>query len=64
LYDCFYVAVITYSNALHALDRVREDRYCVDVILIDVNMPNMDGHEFLQRIRMEIDVPVIGVSLN
>ncbi|KAG4999291.1 hypothetical protein JHK87_020363 [Glycine soja] len=56
--------VITYSNALHALDRVREDRYCVDVILIDVNMPNMDGHEFLQRIRMEIDVPVIVMSLD
>lgn len=33
-----------------------------DLIVLDINLPGMDGFEFLQTIRTRIDVPVIIVS--
>ena len=44
--------VITASNGEEALRKVREDR--PRLILLDVNMPKMDGLEVLRRLR-EID---------
>ncbi|KAG4914891.1 two-component response regulator ARR14 isoform X1 [Glycine max] len=58
----FYDAVITFSDAPLALNYVRENKGCVDVILIEVHMPNMDGFQFLHRVGKEINVPVIMMS--
>jgi len=55
------VAVITYSNALLALNHVRRNKEGIDLILIDVGMPNLDDYELVKEIRKEIDVPFIGV---
>ena len=49
-----------YSNAESALLRVSEDRF--DLIVLDINLPGMDGFEFLQDIRPRIDVPLLIVS--
>lgn len=57
----FYDAVITFSDAPLALNYVRENKGCVDVILIEVHMPNMDGFQFLHRVGKEINVPVISM---
>jgi two-component system chemotaxis response regulator CheY len=51
------------SNGLEALDLLR--REWVDVILTDINMPGMDGEEFLERLnRDELlrSIPVIVIS--
>ncbi|MCL2791846.1 MAG: response regulator transcription factor [Spirochaetaceae bacterium] len=34
----------------------------IDLIILDINLPGMDGFEFLQTIRKEYDIPVIIVS--
>ena len=44
-----------------ALNLVREKKDRIDVILIEVHMPTMNGYEFLQHVSKEIDVPVIGM---
>jgi two-component system, chemotaxis family, chemotaxis protein CheY len=47
-----------------ALDRLREHPD-IDLVLLDVNMPNMNGLEFLAQLRAErtwADLPVIIIS--
>ena len=55
--------VMTANNGAEALRIAREHEF--DVILSDISMPEMDGFEFLQRLR-EIDgredVPVIAIT--
>jgi two-component system chemotaxis response regulator CheY len=51
------------SDGQEALDRLKQAR--VGLILSDINMPNMDGLEFLGRIRADTawkDVPVIMIT--
>ncbi|HTV04982.1 MAG TPA: response regulator [Acidobacteriaceae bacterium] len=51
------------SNGLEALDVLRRAR--VDLILSDINMPNMDGLEFLRQMRAQElapDVPVVMIT--
>ncbi len=43
-----------------ALEMTHADR--PDLILLDVMMPNMDGFQFLSRLRMELEVPVIMIT--
>ena len=55
--------VMTASNGAEALRLARENEF--DVILSDISMPEMDGFEFLQRLRKidgRQDVPVIAIT--
>jgi signal transduction histidine kinase/ActR/RegA family two-component response regulator len=55
--------VMTASNGAEALRIARENYF--DVILSDISMPEMDGFEFLQRLRKidgRQDVPVIAIT--
>jgi two-component system chemotaxis response regulator CheY len=40
------------SNGLEALERLRENG-CMDVAMVDWNMPEMNGYEFLQAVRSD-----------
>lgn len=53
------VAVATFSDAPDALNYVLENKDRIDVILVDVHLPNMDGYEFLKHATKEINVPII-----
>lgn len=51
------------SSGVEALDVLRQER--VNLILSDINMPNMDGLEFLRQMRAQelaSDVPVIMIT--
>ncbi|PVZ20684.1 MULTISPECIES: CHASE domain-containing protein [unclassified Pseudomonas] len=57
--------VQTCSNGLQALECLRLHPATFDAVLMDVQMPEMDGYEATQRLREELglrDLPVIAVT--
>lgn len=55
--------VVTASNGQEGLERAAAEK--PDVILLDMNMPVMDGHEMLERLRADEtlkSIPVIMVT--
>ena len=49
--------VRTYSDGVAALEGINEDP--VDLAILDIKMPRMDGMELLRRLRRETNMPVI-----
>ncbi|RWR76470.1 two-component response regulator ARR2-like protein isoform X1 [Cinnamomum micranthum f. kanehirae] len=54
--------VTTCSKAVVALSMLRERKDGFDLVLSDVYMPDMDGFKLLERIGLEMDLPVIMMS--
>ncbi|HEY0209874.1 two-component system sensor histidine kinase RcsC [Acerihabitans sp.] len=55
--------VITANDGVDALGTLQKQS--VDIILTDVNMPNMDGYQLTRRLRGQgVQLPVIGVTAN
>ncbi|MEN6409420.1 MAG: response regulator transcription factor [Anaerolineaceae bacterium] len=52
--------VLTASDGLEALDAVHQAN--PDLILLDIMMPNMDGYQFISRLRRETETPVIMIT--
>ncbi|PIA61201.1 hypothetical protein AQUCO_00300615v1 [Aquilegia coerulea] len=63
LRNCLY-EVITCSRAVVALSMLRERTYSFDIVLSDVHMPDMDGFKLLEHIGLEMDLPVIMMSVD
>jgi two-component system, chemotaxis family, chemotaxis protein CheY len=56
-------AVEEAANGVEGLERLLGDRF--DLIVVDINMPKMDGYEFVTQLRKDPDcltVPVMTVS--
>lgn len=49
-------SVITAENGLDALEKIK---FVPDIILLDINMPKIDGLEVCRRIRDKISCPII-----
>lgn len=52
--------VVTAPNGLEALNLLEKEQ--IDLVILDVMMPVMDGHQTLYRLRQKYDVPVIFLS--
>ncbi|WOK94517.1 two-component response regulator ORR26 isoform X1 [Canna indica] len=63
LRKCSY-EVTTCSLATEALDILRERRDRFDIVISDVNMPDMDGFKLLEHVGLEMDLPVIMMSID
>ncbi|KAM6565869.1 hypothetical protein CsatA_024997 [Cannabis sativa] len=61
LRTCLY-EVTKCNRAEHALNLLRENKNGYDVVISDVHMPDMDGFKLLERIGLEMDLPVIMMS--
>ncbi|MBC7745133.1 MAG: response regulator, partial [Flavobacterium sp.] len=63
-FERFEIEVLTADNGQEALQIV-ENEAGIDIVLIDIMMPDMDGHETIQSIRKESkneNLPIIAVT--
>ncbi len=54
-------------NGLEAIDRLSKGPYEFDVVLMDVQMPALDGYQATRRIRAElglVDLPIVALTAN
>ncbi|MCL7047996.1 hypothetical protein MKW94_025062 [Papaver nudicaule] len=63
LIKCSY-EVTTCCLAREALDMLRERKGGFDIVISDVNMPDMDGFKLLEYVGLEMDLPVIMMSVD
>ncbi|KAL9257540.1 Two-component response regulator ORR26-like protein [Drosera capensis] len=63
LRKCSY-EVTTCGLATEALKLLRERKDGFDIVISDVNMPDMDGFELLEHVGLEMDLPVIMMSVD
>lgn len=63
LKKCSY-EVTTCGLAIEALDLLRERKDGFDIVISDVNMPDMDGFKLLEHVGLEMELPVIMMSVD
>ncbi|XP_027368781.1 two-component response regulator ARR12-like [Abrus precatorius] len=61
LRQCKY-NVTTTTQSIKALEILRKNRNKFDLVISDVNMPDMDGFKLLELVGLEMDLPVIMLS--
>lgn len=59
LFEFNSVTVTTCGLAREALRLLRERKDGYDIVISDVNMPDMDGFKLLEHVGLELDLPVI-----
>lgn len=55
-------SVITAKDGADAVNIFEKNRQSIDLVLLDVMMPNLDGYDVLKIIRERSDIPVIMLS--
>ncbi|GMI87720.1 response regulator 11 [Hibiscus trionum] len=63
LKKCCY-EVTTCCLAREALNLLRQRKDGYDIVISDVNMPDMDGFKLLEHVGLEMDLPVIMMSVD
>jgi CheY-like chemotaxis protein len=57
------IVVLSAYDGQEALEMLASDECKPDLIFLDINMPRMNGHEFLEQYNKNIDQPVVIVML-
>ena len=55
--------IVTATNGKIALDKLKASDSLPDIIFLDLNMPVMNGYEFLVRIKKEVQLSKIPVCI-
>ena len=50
--------ISTAADGYEALAVMREERWLVDAVLLDLEMPNMNGYAFVEKMRSELEPPL------
>jgi two-component response regulator (ARR-B family) len=50
-------------DAEKALEMLRDGEEQFDLVMTDVHMPGIDGFQLLERIGLEMDLPVISIII-
>ncbi|KAF2541310.1 hypothetical protein F2Q68_00029077 [Brassica cretica] len=61
-FDLAFGFVTTTDKAQTALELLRENKNKFDLVISDVDMPDMDGFKLLELVGLEMDLPVIRVK--
>jgi CheY-like chemotaxis protein len=65
VFERYNINVLTAESGREAINIIREDNPKVDMVLMDIMMPEMDGYETTQKIRREhknSSLPIIAVT--
>jgi CheY-like chemotaxis protein len=65
VFERFNINVITAESGREAINLLMDDSQRVDMVLMDIMMPEMDGYETTQKIRREhknSSLPIIAVT--
>jgi two-component system chemotaxis response regulator CheY len=60
LFNLGYANIESAEDGMEALEKIQEDDF--DLIITDINMPNMDGFELISNLRAKLDyisVPIL-----
>lgn len=63
-YEIYFLSYLLFSVttcglAREALKLLRERKDGYDIVISDVNMPDMDGFKLLEHVGLEMDLPVL-----
>jgi len=58
----YFLSVASCGRAAKASELSREDKDRLDPVISDVDMPDKDGFKLLERVGLEMDLPVIGCT--
>jgi len=62
VYDKLFKKVYAAKDGLEALDILKEYKDTIDIVITDINMPKMDGFEFIEELNKISEIPVIVTS--
>eukprot|EP01029_Cantina_marsupialis_P026830 TRINITY_DN73035_c0_g1_i1.p1 TRINITY_DN73035_c0_g1~~TRINITY_DN73035_c0_g1_i1.p1 ORF type:complete len:431 (-),score=85.08 TRINITY_DN73035_c0_g1_i1:1607-2899(-) len=63
IFEKFFDTVFVSEDGQKALEKYNEKKDDIDIILTDLNMPNMDGIEFVTKVRqIDSNIPVLIVT--